>query len=315
MKIKQFLSLKNIKTILTIIFFISTCLFTQGFYKATTGFVASKFENAHFILTMVVAYVVPVFCFLFYFCNYYVKRCNRLFTLIYSPIITILSVGVLINIFQNIEVYARNNFLGVYQTIPSLLFGFPFDCIIVHIGLIAVQAINVLSVLKPELKVAKVREELLETGRLNITVLEYIPYALLTILAGLFAGLFVCGLSAIENVLYDAKYVYLLLWYLVPCLSLICIVLKFENNFKKDSSKLAHLLSLVGLNVVFLVLFFVFEAIDPDFIVRVGKPLLPITFSVSMRIEIFVMMGTQGLGSLILLVKSALIIFKKKATN
>ena len=67
MKIKQFLSLKNIKTILTIIFFISTCLFTQGFYKAATGFVASKFENAHFILTMVVAYVVPVFCFLFYY--------------------------------------------------------------------------------------------------------------------------------------------------------------------------------------------------------------------------------------------------------
>ena len=55
------------------------------------------------------------------------------------------------------------------------------------------------------------------------------------------------------------------------------------------------------------------KAIDPNFIVRVGKPLLPITFSVSMRIEIFVMMGTQGLGSLILLIRSGLIAFKKEA--
>ena len=84
MKIKKFLTLKNIKTIVTVILFIYTCLFTQGFYKATTGFVASKFENALFILTMVVAYVTPVIWFLFYFCNYYVKKCNRLFTLIYS---------------------------------------------------------------------------------------------------------------------------------------------------------------------------------------------------------------------------------------
>lgn len=315
MKIKKFLTLKNIKTIVTVILFIYTCLFTQGFYKATTGFVASKFENALFILTMVVAYVTPVIWFLFYFCNYYVKKCNRLFTLIYSPIVTILSVGVLINIFQNIDVYVRNNLMGVYQTIPSLLFGFPFDCIIVHIVLIAVQVINIISVIKPESKIAKVRNELLDEGRLNINVLEYIPYALFAILACLFVGLFTCGLSALENIAYDVKYIYLLLWYLIPCLTLICVVLKFENKFKKKSSKLAHLLSLVGLNIVFLALFFVFEAIDPNFIVRVGKPLLPITFSVSMRIEIFVMMGTQGLACLILLVKSALIIFKKKATN
>ena len=91
--------------------------------------------------------------------------------------------------------------------------------------------------------------------------------------------------------------------------------LKFEDKFKKEPNKLAHLLGLVGLNIVSLALYFVFEKIHPDFVVAIGKPLLPITFSVSMRIELFVMMGTQGLASLILLVKSALIIFKKKATN
>ena len=315
MKIKNYLTLPRIKNILTIILFVCVCLFTQGFYKSTVTFVANKFLNGLFILTLVVSYLIPVLCFLFYFCNYYVKKFNKAVTLVYSPIVIILSIGALINIFQNLDVYVRNNLLGVYQTIPSPLFGFPFDCIIVLSVLIAVQVLNIIAAVKPEGKVANIKNAVLDAGRLDIHVLEYIPYAILALLACLFAGLFVCGLSAIENVLYDVKYIYLLLWYLVPCFSLICIVLKVENKAKTDSRKLAHLFSIVGLNVVFLVLYFVFEAIHPDFVVTIGKPLLPITFSVSMRIELFVMMGTQGLAALILLIKSALIIFKKKATN
>lgn len=315
MKIKKYFTLPNLKHILTIIMFVCVCLFTQGFYKATVTFVANKFLNGLFILTIVVSYLIPVICFYFYFCNYYVKKFHKVVTLVYSSVIIVLSVGALINIFQNIDVYVRNNLLGVYQTIPSPLFGFPFDCILVLSGLIVVQVLNIIAEVKKESRIAKIKNQILDSGRLNIHILEYIPYIILSVLACLFAGLFVCGLSAIENVLYDVKYIYLLLWYLVPCLSLVCIVLKFENKFKKEPNKLAHLLGLVGLNIVFLALYFVFEKIHPDFVVAIGKPLLPITFSVSMRIELFVMMGTQGLAALILLVKSALIIFKKKATN
>lgn len=315
MKIKNYLTLPRIKNILTIIMFVFVCLFTQGLYKSTVTFVANKFLNGQFILTLVVAYVVPVIGFFFYFCNYYVKKFNKAVTLIYSPIMIILSIGTLINIFQNIDVYVRNNLMGVYQTIPSLLFGFPFDGIIVHLGLIVVQVLNIIAEVNKDGKVAIIKNKVLDAGRLNIHILEYIPYIILALLSCLFAGLFVCGLSAIENALYDIKYIYLLLWYLLPCLSLICIVLKFEDKFKKDTKKLAHLLSIVGLNIIFIALYFIFEKVHPDFIVAIGKPLLPITFSVSMRIELFVMMGTQGLACLILLVKSALIVFKKKYLN
>ena len=55
--------------------------------------------------------------------------------------------------------------------------------------------------------------------------------------------------------------------------------------------------------------------LDPDFVVRIGKPLLPITFSISQRIEFLILIITQSIGSLICLIKAVVILLKKPETE
>ena len=315
MKIKSFFSLKNIKTILTVVCFICCCLFAQDFYKITLGFIANNSRDPLLILTMTVAYVFPVICFLFAFCNYYIKKFHRVISLVLSSITIVVSVGVLINIFQNIETYVSNNLLGVYQTLPSIIVHFPFDGIIVYALLISLQVLNIIAAIKVDGKIAKVKDELCEVSKLDIKILEYLPYAILCILSCLFAGLFVCGLSALSNILYDVKYIYLLLWYLLPCITLICLVFKFENKMKTKTIKVSYLVILISVNAIFALLYFIFEKFDPDFVVRIGKPLLPITFSISQRIEFLILIVTQSIGSLICLIKAVVILLKKPQTE
>ena len=311
MKIKNLLTFKNIKAIVTVIFFVAVCMFAQNFYKCTVSYIANNYVDGMFMPTMIGAYVIPVICFLCYFCNYYVKRFNKVATLIYSPIITIASVFILVNIFANISVYVSNNALGGYGCLPSIIIGFPYDMILVHVGLIVVQVINVLSVIKPECKISQFKEHLYTLDYFKINIFEYLLLAIISILTCLFTGLFVCGLSALGNIVDDVKYIYLLLWYLVPVFNLICLVFKFERKFTDKKVKVLYLLSLIVVNVVFASLYFIFEKLDPNFIVQIGKPLLPITFSISKRIELLIHLITQGIGCFLFLVKVPLVLLKK----
>ena len=315
MKTNTFLSLNKVKNIITLVIFISVCLFMQNFYKITLGWVANNFEGGMLLPTISIAYFVPILCFFFYFFNYYVKRINKIVSAIYSIVIIGLSTFVLINIFNNISIYVSNNSLGVYQTLPSILFGFPYDGIIVHILLILIQVVNLISVIKPNHKIALLKEKFYSLDYLKIRIGDYVVLVVVTLLSCLFAGLFVCGLSAFSNVFHDIKYLYLLVWYLLPVINLVCIVFRVENDFQTDKGKIKYLAYFIIINIVFMASYFLFEIIHPNFIVQIGKPLLPITFSISMRIELMLLIGVQSVGILIYLIKLLLIILRKNEKN
>ena len=104
MKINKLIN-NTSKSIVTIIALIIACMSMNNFYKITIGFVANDFEGGLVHLTIMIAYFLPVLAFMGYFCNYYVKKFNKIANVIYSTIISAMSIFVLIGVFTNIDIY------------------------------------------------------------------------------------------------------------------------------------------------------------------------------------------------------------------
>lgn len=306
------ISLNTKKNILTCFLLLCASLFMHNFYKSTLGFIANNYEGGLTLITIILNYILPVICFIVYFINYYIKPLNRVANAIYSVLVILLASFSLYGIFSNIELYVSNNALGVYQALPSIILLFPYDGIIVNIVLILIQVFNLLLVFNPNHKLAYLKEQLYSLDKFNIRWFE-LPIVLVVGIWSLFSlGDFVCGLNSIANALYDIKYLFLLVWVgLVPLMNLICLVFKFENKIESKKNKLVYLLSIVGINALFVGLFFLFETMHPNFVVGVGKPLFPITYSISLPIEIMILIGVQTASSFVGLVKTLVALLKK----
>lgn len=295
------MSKKNvIKNLVTLLLFFCNALFMNAFYKSLSGFIANNFNDPVMMITMLVSYIVPVVCFLFYFYNYYVRKINNKVNIVYSIVVILLAILTLVLISINFEVYAANNSLGVYQSIPSIIVMYPYDSIIVSILLILVQIYNLFVVFKPNHKLSTYKERNYNLNLVKLNVLEYSLISVLAILALFTVGDFVCGFNAIKNTLYDSKYIFLMLWVLIiPTGNMLCFVFKFENKFNNNLQRNIYLSSLIFINVLFGILLWIFEVIDPSFIVNVGKPLFPIAFSISFPVEMLVLLGIQLVSILI----------------
>lgn len=298
---------------LLVVLFICSSLFMNAFYKSLSGFIANNFNDPIIMVTMLITYIVPVFCFLFYFYNYYVKKLNKIVNTIYSSVVIILSIISLILIFLNFNVYATNNALGVYGSIPSIIVCFPYDGIIISSFLILVQIYNLTVIIKPNHKFSYLKENHYNIGFVKLSLIEYLLISVLAILALFTVGDFISGFNAIENILYDGKYLYLLLWVLIiPTVNLLSFVFKFENKIKSNSNKVIYLSSLIFVNILFGLLLFIFETISPSFIVSIGKPLFPIAFSISFPVEMIILLAIEAVSIIINSVKLTHYLVKNK---
>ncbi len=298
---------------ITIILFVLSSLFMFDFYKCLSGFIANGFREPLVMLPIVLSYLLPVLCFLFYFYDFYIKRTSRLAKIIYLSVVIIWATVNLVLIFNSLDIYVSNNRMGVYDTVYSIFFKFPYDGIIINIFLILMQIINLIMVIAPNSTLTRGKEQLKQYGIFKLSILEYIPLCVLAILVFVFVGDAFCSLNAIENALYDPKYIYLVLWVLViPLGNLLYLVIKPEIRSLKKSSKITALSLGIGVNIVFALLLLIFELISPDFIAHVGKPLFLIAFSVSMPIEMIVLLGIGLVSVAIYIAKLILLLAKKK---
>ena len=111
-------------------------------------------------------------------------------------------------------------------------------------------------------------------------------FSILSIFAFVFTGDGICAFNAIENTLYDPRLIYLILWVLlIPIANLVFLCVKFEERSISKIKKIVLLSSMIFANLLFSILFLIFELTTPGFIIHVGKPLFLIAFSVSLPIE------------------------------
>jgi hypothetical protein len=155
----------------------------------------------------------------------------------------------------------------------------------------------------------------LKNGKIfKLRIWEYLPFSVLAIVVFVFPGAAITAtFTSLSNAFYDFRYIFLLLWVgILPLMNLAYLVIKPEKLIK---SKLATSLVLgagILANVIFALLLLVFELTYPDFMVHIGKPLFLIAFSVSLPIEMGVILGIQALGTAAMVAKLIIGLVRKK---
>ncbi len=295
-------SLTNAFTCVALLF---ACFFMYDFYKCLSGFIANGFREPSVMLPMVLSYLLPVICFLFYFYDFYVKGTKKVAKIIYSVFVILYAAICLIFVFKNIELYISNNKFGVYDALPSIFLHFPYDVIVIHFVLIALQVFNIATVISPTSQAAKFKEGLRMAGSFKLRVWEYIPLCILAIVVFVFSGASIYAtFSAFENAFYDFRYIFLLLWvFIVPMMNLGFLVFKPEKRDIPAMAKIITLCSGIAINIIFATLLEVLESTYPDFMVHIGKPLFLIAFSVSLPIEMGVILGIMAIGTVAFCIK------------
>ena len=256
------------------------------------------------VFAIVLCYWISVFSYLFYFYDHHVKELNKTVRIIYSSVFLLLYLFTLTQVFIYIPLYVSNHKLGAYQTLLQISLGFPYDGIIICLILALVQIYNIFIAIKPESKY-NAKESFVNYDIIKTNVVEYIALSIIAILAFVFVGSFLIGFKSIANALYDPKYLYLLLFVLTPMMNLLYLVIKPENKNYKS------LFIPIIINVTLGLLLLIFELISPSFIVAVGKPLFPITFSISLPIECLIILGIMAISTIVYIMKIVFKITKK----
>lgn len=299
---------------LSLVFLLFSCFYMYDFYKCLSGFIANGFREAGVMLPMVLSFLLPVLCFLFFFYDFYIKSVHRVAKIVFSSVVILWGGANLGFIFSNISLYASNNHFGVYDSLPSIIVHFPYDMIIVHSVLVILQVFNIVCVAKTDTPPALFQKSLKQNGAFKLCLWEYLTFSVLAIVVFVFLGAAITAtFTAFSNAFYDFRYIFLLLWVgIIPLLNLAYLVVKPEKIIK---SKLASVLTLgagILVNASFALLLLIFELTYPDFMVHIGKPLFLIAFSVSLPIEMGVILGIQAFGTLAMAIKLVRVIIKRK---
>ena len=297
--------------IITVVLAVLSSLFMFDFYKSLSGFIANGFREPLTMIPLISSYILPVLCFLFFFYDFYIKKACKVANIIYSALTFIWANVNLVIIFINITLFTSNNSLGVYDTLFSIFVKFPYDAIVINLFLAAMQIVNFIAVFKGG-KIAELKDSLKQYGMFELSLGEYLPLSVLAILAFAFFGDALNAFCAIENTLYDAKYLFLILWAMTPICNLLCLVIKPDTRFTKTRSRAIALGVQILVNVLFLVLLLIFEANDPGFIIQIGKPLFPITFSVSLPIEMIAFVLIGAISIVVYAIRLVLLFIKKQ---
>ena len=296
--------------ILTCVFLLFSCFYMYDFYKCLSGFIANGFREPLVMLPMILSFFLPVFCFLFFFYDFFIGKIKTAVKVGYSVFVILYGATALALIFSKISLYVANNSFGSYDALPSIIVHFPYDMIIILSAIIIWQVFNLIQCAKPEMKSAKFIEGLKERGTVHAGKTEYIILSVFAVVIFVFAGASVYAIfSAFSNALYDLRYLYLILWVLlIPLGNLLVILLKPERMDIKKSKKLAVLSGMIGANLIFALLFAIFELTSPDFMVHIGKPIFLITFSISLPIEVAIIFGIMAIATIVLAVRLAFFI-------
>ena len=300
---------------ITALLFYCACTCMYNFYKSLSGFIANGFREPLVMIPIISTFALPALCFCVFFYAVYVRKINKIATIIYAVLVIVVGVWNCVGLSFNAYLYASNHRLGGYDTLLNLAFGFPYDGWIYTVALLLAQVVNLICITKPQSKLALGKDGFFnKQGVCSLGLVEYLLVCVLAILVFVFVGAAVRAIGAFENALYDGKFIFLWLWVLlVPAMNLGYLVLKPEKRVQSKKAKLIFLCAGIGVNALFGVLLWVFEITSPSFMVHIAKPLFAIAFSVSLPIEMVGILGIMAISVVIYAVKICLILFKRKS--
>ena len=302
---------------LTVVALLLSCFWMYDFYKCLSGFIANGFREPLVMLPMILAYFLPVLCFLFFVYDVYVRPIHPAVKTVYSLFVAAYAAADLCLICNQWELYASNHALGVYDALPGVILRFPFDMTVILPCLILWQILKLAAADRATTRIGAYLNGLKARGTLPLHTVEYLILCVVAIVVFVFTGAAIFAtFSAFENALYDIRYLFLLLWVMViPMANLVVHAIRPDKLNLRKPVKLAILGCLMGANVVFALLFWLAEITYPDFLIHIGKPVFLIAFSVSLPIEPLVILGIMAAGTLTAAIRMVAVAKARKDTH
>ena len=94
---------------------------------------------------------------------------------------------------------------------------------------------------------------------------------------------FIGSFYSIENACVNPNYVFLMFFILIPTFGMI-YYFYFLLKDKKNKTNIIFSSIILFINMLFMVIYFVLDAIDSNYMILISKPLFPIDFSASLKI-------------------------------
>ena len=282
-----------------------------NFYLALSGFIANGFRDSGRMVPLISSYLLPVVAFFLFAWDFYARPFGKIAARVLLLAVGAWSLANLVLVLSHIGYYVKNFSLGAYGGLLGV--GFPYDALAVSAAMLVLAVLGTVGSLRKDFAPARALGALRRGGTLPLGGGEYVLLSLFGILTLLFLGCFLSGLGAMRNVLADPRYLFLLAWvFAVPTGNMLLLALK--PHLRLPRAKDAALLAVgVGGNLLFGVLLGIMEATAPDFMIRVGKPLFMIAFSVSLPIEMLGMLLVMAVGTVTCAVRLCLLFAKPRS--
>ena len=286
--------------------------FMFDFYMCLSGFVANKFAEPLVMLPIVISFFIPVLAALLAVYHLFVGRLCKIGKIIASSVMAVLSLAAISLVMINIPLYVRNHALGAYSSTLGI-FLFPYDTVIANLFVLFFSVLGIISGAKSSVLPTRVKNLTVSSLKFKLAIPEYIAYSVLAIVVFVFAGAGISGVGSIANALYDLRYLFLIVWVgLIPIVDLATLVAKPERFKMQKWCRTAILSSVLLFNLVVCALLFILELTKPGFIIQIGKPLFMIAFSVSLPIEMLILLGIMALTVILITAKLVIMHFIKK---
>lgn len=286
--------------------YVLSALLLFNFYLALSGFIANGFRDGGRMAPLISSYLLPVVGFFLFAWDFFVRPFGRGAARVLLVLCGAWSLANLALVLSHIGYYAGNYALGAYGGLLGV--GFPYDALVISAAILALSVLGMIGTYRAGFAPVAFLCRLRRGGALPLGGGEYVLLSLFGILTLLFLGSFFSGLGAMRNVLIDPRYLFLLAWVLfVPAGNMFLLALKPHLRLRRRGWQVASLAVGIGGNLLFGALLGILEATAPDFMIRVGKPLFMIAFSVSLPIEMLGLLFIMAVGTAVCAVRLCLL--------
>ena len=272
-------------TLITLALFALGCLFTFNAFRSIVGFLTNKFDYPLQSIAMITPYILPIFCFIFFFFNSFIKPNKKITRYIYTIFVIIMAIFNIIIVSIFFKDFYKNSEAGHYVNFTTIGLTFPVDVLAVNVILLLIQAFNLYILIKPNSKYAFIKDAFGNYGFFKFKMVEKVFLTIFAVFTMLFIGDFFNGFYAIDNVSYDGRYIFLMLMtFIIPLINFVYFLIKPSiRSIAKKTNTIIHSI-VIGINVLFALLFAIFVGVSPEFLITVGKPLFPLDFTISIPV-------------------------------
>lgn len=267
----------KIQIFTSLLFIISSFTF-RSFGLVLISEVTQKFSYILKDLPAILLYLLPTIYMVLFIKHFYFKKTTKPGFIVFISFTSLIIVISLIFFSLNFDTYIKS------FTYHAINFIHPFDLVAIMVVCLSINITMITKIFfKRTNEIKEQEEQLIELAKSdgtfpfkNYQFILFIAYILFVLF---FSANFVAGFSAIRNITLDPfGFVILELFNLLPLINLVLFVTdKKEKNMLRPT-----LVSLLNLSI--LLAFVVYQSVNPDFVVRIGKIFFPIDFALSFPI-------------------------------